>query len=243
MYRLSSSRASGRDSACARVRAFGFAPTLPLFCTQGNLRRRAGPPLDALSLDCGADSDSQTWRAVTLLGCFYISNGLGGLAPHPDSTDPGSASLMLDRWPTHGMTMISAASLQSGGPPPELLCPTILRLTHDPFYRGSRAFCGLAACQRPVCHRWVLCGFFSFPIIVSAPVLARVPLFPKVPRPIAARSRDRIFRRLLPWLTFAGLLPVLRGDRGPLQGPSCRAADTTQFNPALDTRPDMNVSD
>ena len=79
---------------------------------------------------------------------------------------------------------------------------------------------------------------------VAAPVLARAPLYPKLPRSIASGFQGMIFRMFTPWLTFSGMRPVVIGDRGALQGrPSCHTSDTTHPNPALDTFPDVNVPD
>ena len=65
---------------------------------------------------------------------------------------------------------------------------------------------------------------------------ALTPTYPSGPQ-------DRFLRMFPPWLTFNGLHPVIRGDRGTLQGPSCHTSDAVQFNHALDTFSDMDVSD
>ena len=118
MFRRAYSRASAPYSAYARVRALGFAATLPLYSApKGTCACEMGRPwlLYLWSSGCGSGPDSQPGRDVTWSGCSYTSKSLRGLSLHPDSPDLRPTSYRLDPLPIQGMGMISAAALQLGG--------------------------------------------------------------------------------------------------------------------------------
>ena len=89
--------------------------------------------------------------------------------------------------------MIRTAALQSGGTlfPSELLS-TILHLAIAPFLLGGPRVLRICWIEASAPH-WVLRGFFPAPECCRSRSV-RAPLYPKVPRPIAAASQDMIFR-------------------------------------------------
>ena len=118
MYRRAFSRAPGPDFC--RVSTFWLRAS-----SSSSLRPPMEPAhvswaaLAAVSLGCGADSDSQTRRAVTRWGCFYISKGLGVLQAGATPSTPTPRSVFdvaqVGLRTVQGKDAISAAAFQSGG--------------------------------------------------------------------------------------------------------------------------------
>ena len=56
----------------------GFPPSPPFSGPRGDLRRRAGPPLSALSLECKVVSIDNHRASCCLARCLYLANGFRG---------------------------------------------------------------------------------------------------------------------------------------------------------------------